>query len=302
MRFVTFTIKNEARVGVIDQAGREVIDLKAAQEAKGGQLSLPNTMIEWIAEGDIFINRINELLAWVEKQESKNWTYSLANQEIKLCAPIPRPLKNIFCVGKNYIDHALEIGTKEEIPEYPMIFTKVPTTVIGPEEHVLTHEEITDSLDYEGELAVVIGKQGKGIKASEAMDYVFGYTILNDITARNIQKRHIQYFLGKSLDTACPMGPYIAHKSLVPNPHKLQITTKVNGEVRQQGCTDQFIFDIPSLISVISAGMTLEPGDIISTGTPAGVGAGFNPPRFLKAGDVVEIEIEGLGLLKNEIV
>ncbi|OMP67110.1 fumarylacetoacetate hydrolase family protein [Domibacillus epiphyticus] len=221
--------------------------------------------------------------------------------DIEWLAPIPRPLKNIFCVGKNYRDHAVEMGGKSSVPEHPMIFTKAPTTVSANHAPIPAYESLTDYLDYEGELAVIIGKKGKEISRAEAMDYVFGYTVLNDVTARDIQNRHKQYFLGKSLDSTCPMGPWIVTKDEIANPHDLGIITRVNGEIRQQSNTSQFIFPIDEIIHVLSKGMTLEPGDIIATGTPAGVGFAMNPKRTLRKGDSVEITIESVGTLTNKV-
>ena len=220
---------------------------------------------------------------------------------LTLLAPIPTPRKNIFCVGKNYAEHAIEMGSKEDIPTDPIVFSKAPTSVIGSGAKVLNHQEVTDELDYEGELAVIMGKKGRGISREEALDYVFGYTILNDVTARDLQKRHKQYLIGKSLDTSCPMGPWVVHASNIENPNHLAIETKVNGEVRQSSNTGNFIFPIEEIIHVLSRGMTLEPGDIIATGTPAGVGKGFKPPRYLKPGDEMEITIEKIGTLINSI-
>lgn len=216
-------------------------------------------------------------------------------------APIPRPLKNIMCVGKNYRDHAIEMGGEASVPEHPMIFTKAPTTVSGHGASIPAHEALTDVLDYEGELAVIIGKRGKGIAREEALEYVFGYTVLNDITARNLQSRHKQFFIGKSLDGSCPMGPWIVTKDEILDPHNLAIQTTVNGEVRQESNTSQFIFPIDEIIHVLSKGMTLEPGDIIATGTPAGVGFAMEPKRTLQKGDAVEVTVEGVGTLSNTV-
>jgi 2-keto-4-pentenoate hydratase/2-oxohepta-3-ene-1,7-dioic acid hydratase in catechol pathway len=193
------------------------------------------------------------------------------------------------------------MGSIADIPEYPMIFSKAPTAVIGPDMEVENHSHLTNELDYEGEIAVIIGRTGKAIKKEEAYDYVFGYTLVNDMTARNLQRDHKQFLIGKSLDTTCPMGPYITHKSLVKNPDNLYLKTKVNGEIRQSASTEQFIFDIPTIIETLSKGMTLEAGDIIATGTPAGVGSGFNPPKHLKPGDEIEITVEELGVLRNKV-
>ncbi|WP_135466860.1 fumarylacetoacetate hydrolase family protein [Crenalkalicoccus roseus] len=224
------------------------------------------------------------------------------------CAPIPRPAKNIFCVGKNYHEHAKEFAgsgfdatAKEVVPEAPVVFSKPPTAVIGPGEPIPAHLDPTASVDYEGEVAVVIGRAGRGIRRAEALAHVFGYTIVNDVTARTLQHRHRQWILGKGIDGFCPMGPAILTADEVPDPARLRLRTWVNGELRQDAPLADLIFDIPTLIETISAGITLEPGDIIATGTPAGVGIGFSPPRFLRAGDVVRIEVEGIGVLENPV-
>jgi len=300
MRFVTIQHQQEALIGLLDAEGTDVLLLKAAEVARMGQSSFPSTLQECIARGERFILQVSELLEWVKGHE-KGRDFFLPLKEVTLLAPIPRPNKNIFCVGKNYAEHAIEMGSAEDIPEHVMVFTKSPTTVIGPEEPVLNHQNITKQLDYEGELAVVIGKKGRSIKKEEALDYVFGYTIINDVTARDIQTRHKQFFIGKSLDSTCPMGPWIVHKSIIRDPNHLDIETRINGEVRQSSNTKNFIFPIEEVISVLSAGMTLEPGDIIATGTPAGVGKGFKPPRFLLPGDQMEVTIEKIGLLRNRI-
>lgn len=299
MKFVTAE-RNSARfIGVVTE-NEAVIDLRLAEQLMESSTTLPETLVECIALGDVFIQKVRELLAWAEEHPSPQYVYPL--EEVRLLAPIPRPLKNIFCVGKNYVEHALELGSAADIPKHLMLFSKVPTTVVGHEEAVLRHRDVTNELDYEGELAVVIGKKGKAISEAEALEYVFGYTIINDITARDLQQRHKQFLLGKSLDTSCPMGPWIVHKSLIANPNRLHIETKVNGETRQKANTEQFIFPVETIIATISQGMTLEPGDIIATGTPAGVGKGMKPPRFLETGDVIEITIEGIGTLRNSIV
>jgi 2-keto-4-pentenoate hydratase/2-oxohepta-3-ene-1,7-dioic acid hydratase in catechol pathway len=299
MKFVTAEQNGNIFVGIADTDQKVVIHLQAAEHVMRGEVTLPFSLLECIALGEIFIEKACKIKQWAETHFSDAYIYPFSN--IRLLAPIPRPTKNVFCVGKNYAEHALELGSDADIPEHIMLFSKVPTTVVGHEAVVLNHQHVTNELDYEGELAVVIGKKGKGIKKEEALDYVFGYTIVNDITARDLQERHKQFLLGKSLDTSCPMGPWIVHKSLIPNPNRLQIETKVNGETRQKANTEQFIFNIETIISTISQGMTLEPGDIIATGTPAGVGKGMKPPRFLKPGDVVEVTIEEIGTLRNEI-
>lgn len=296
MKFVTYKWNGNSKIGILDDQMEHVIDLNEAQKGLFGKNTIPLSMLECLQHSEDFLKDVHEVM---ENEKNIMYTYPLSDVEIQ--APIPRPAKNIFCVGKNYAAHAIEMGSKEDIPKHPMVFSKAPTTVVGPEAIVLLHGHVTECLDYEGELAVIIGKTGKDIQQDEALNYVFGYTILNDVTARDRQKRHIQFLLGKSLDTSCPMGPYITHKNDIVNPNLLNIETKINGEVRQSANTEQFIFDIPTIISVISAGITLEPGDIIATGTPAGVGNGFKPPRFLQAGDLMEITIEGMGTLRNSI-
>lgn len=301
MHFVTMKIQGEERIGLTDEAQNYVLDLHKAQKELGNGTVLPSTLLEGIEQGESFIESMAKLRDHVFMQrDSESYFYPMG--EIHLLAPIPRPRKNIFCVGKNYRDHVLEMGSEGDIPEHIMIFTKSPTSVIGPGASIESHENLTDQLDYEGELAIVIGKSGKGISIEDAMDHVFGYTIVNDITARDMQKRHKQFFLGKSLDGSCPMGPAIVHKSFMEDPQSLIVETKVNGEVRQRESTGLMIFTIPEIIATISKGMTLEPGDIIATGTPAGVGKGFEPPRFLKKGDVVEVSVEKIGTLKNVVV
>jgi len=225
--------------------------------------------------------------------------------QVRVLAPIPNPVRNIFCVGKNYLDHIIEFAKQDESEkkplEHPAFFTKATNTVIGAFDDIPSHPGITDQVDYEAELAVIIGKRGINIPVNEAMDYVFGYTILNDVTARDLQKNHLQWFKGKSLNGFCPMGPWIATRDEIPEPVELSIKSWVNGELRQDSNTRRMIFDIPALISILSQGMTLEPGDILATGTPSGVGMGFDPPKFLKTEDVVRIEIEKIGYIENAV-
>jgi 2-keto-4-pentenoate hydratase/2-oxohepta-3-ene-1,7-dioic acid hydratase in catechol pathway len=230
--------------------------------------------------------------------------------EVRLLAPIPRPRRNIFCVGKNYREHAREFtqsgfdssarSADEAIPEVPIIFTKVPQTVIGSGAEILYPVGVSTALDYEAELAVVIGKGGRHIPRSSAADHVWGYTIINDVTARDWQSRHKQWFLGKSFDTFCPMGPWLVTADEIDTSN-LSIRCWVNDELRQDANTGDLIFDVPTLIETISAGITLYPGDVIATGTPKGVGVGFDPPRYLQPGDSVRISIDGLGTLVNRV-
>jgi 2-keto-4-pentenoate hydratase/2-oxohepta-3-ene-1,7-dioic acid hydratase in catechol pathway len=235
-------------------------------------------------------------------------TKPLPLADIQLLAPIPRPARNVICVGQNYHEHSLEFEasgynatpSNNGVPDRPIVFTKAPSTVIGPGQVIPLHDHLTTELDYEAELGVIIGRGGRGIRAEEAFSHVWGYTIINDVTARDVQRDHRQWFLGKSLDGSCPMGPYAVTADEV-DVTDLVVETRVNGELRQSAKTSDLIFDIPTLIATISAGMTLMPGDVIATGTPAGVGIGFDPPRFLGAGDTVEITITGLGTLTNTV-
>jgi 2-keto-4-pentenoate hydratase/2-oxohepta-3-ene-1,7-dioic acid hydratase in catechol pathway len=228
---------------------------------------------------------------------------------VTVLAPIDEPRRNIFCAGKNYHDHAEEFSKSgfdksaqagEHIPEAPVVFTKPATTVIGPGDKIPRHAAVTQQLDYEVEIGVVIGKAGRGIRKQDALAHVFGYTLINDMTARDLQKLHRQWFLGKSLDGFCPMGPYLVTADEL-DANDIDVRCWVNGELRQSSNSRHLIFDIPTLIETISAGIELQPGDVIATGTPAGVGIGFNPPRFLQSGDVVRMEIPRVGVLENEV-
>jgi len=211
-----------------------------------------------------------------------------------------------MCLGLNYADHAKESaearGREVSLPEYLVIFTKAPTTVNGPYGDIVIDPAVSEQVDWEAELAVIIGRTGKNIREEEALDYVFGYTVLNDVTARDLQAQHKQYFKGKSIDGYCPMGPWIVTADEIPDPQHLPIRLRVNGVTKQEANTNMMIFSIRQTIAVLSKGMTLEPGDIIATGTPSGVGFARNPPEFLQPGDVVETEIEGIGILRNTVV
>lgn len=226
-------------------------------------------------------------------------------RDVKILSPIPYPKRNVLCLGKNYLDHINEVkslkNVNSDIPEKPIYFSKIAYPSIGHEEFVDSHYPVVKQLDYEVELAVIIGKTCKNVYPDEAENCIFGYTIANDISARDIQISHIQWHKGKSFDTFCPLGPYIVHKSNFSFPPKLKIQSFVNGELRQNGNTNDLIFSIPAIISDITTGITLYPGDIILTGTPAGVGAGFNPPKYLKPGDKVDCVIENIGTLTNTI-
>ncbi len=231
--------------------------------------------------------------------------------DIQLLAPIPRPRRNIFCVGKNYYEHAKEFGTSgydsstskpgDEIPKHPIIFTKPPESVIGPGENIVIPQKVSKDIDYEVELTVIIGKGGKGISKEDALKHVWAYTIINDVTARDWQQRHKQWFLGKSFDTFCPMGPWIVTRDELKD-DDISVKCWVNEELRQSANSKDLIFDVPTLVETISAGITLYPGDIIATGTPAGVGLGFKPAKYLVAGDTVRLEVGGVGVLENRLI
>jgi 2-keto-4-pentenoate hydratase/2-oxohepta-3-ene-1,7-dioic acid hydratase in catechol pathway len=229
-----------------------------------------------------------------------------APSKVHLLAPLPHPVKNVFCVGRNYLEHIAEgeraQNLKIGVTEHPVFFTKPPTAVVGPGADVPIFPKLSVNIDYEVELAVVIGKAGRNIQPAQAMEHIFGYTIVNDITARDVQRRHGgQYFKGKGLDGSCPMGPVIITADALGDPTRLGIRLSVNGEMRQNGKTSDMIFDIPTLIASLSEGMTLEPGDVLATGTPSGVGYAMDPPIFLKDGDVVVCEVDGIGQLENRM-
>ena len=226
--------------------------------------------------------------------------------DVQLTAPIPRPRKNIMCLGWNYAEHAKETallrGQEAKAPEYPVFFTKAPTTVNSPYGNIIIDPTVSVEIDWEVELAVIIGKGGKNIPEEHALSHVFGYTVLNDVTARDLQSRHKQFFKGKSIDGYCPMGPWIVTVDEIEDPQQLAVRLRVNGITKQDGNTSMMIFPIRTIIAILSKGMTLEPGDIIATGTPSGVGFTRNPPEFLKAGDVMETEVESIGVLRNVVV
>lgn len=292
MLLVTYEKAGQCRLGVLDRETQTVIPLEQTGR------NVPNDMIALIRAGE-------EAMTVCRKALQAGSMNRLSLNEICLRAPIGRPPRNIICIGKNYRAHAHEIKTlptgTADVPDQPIVFTKATTTVIGPKEPIPSYLDPTGTTDYEGELGVVIGRGGRQITRAKAMSHVFGYTILNDVTSRALQKRHGQWFLGKSLDGFCPMGPAILTADEVAKVGNLCVQTHVNGELRQQGCVSELIFDIPTLIETLSSVMTLQAGDIIATGTPAGVGAGFTPPRYLKAGDVVSVSIAPIGVLDNPV-
>jgi len=274
----------------------------------------PQTDQAWLVEaaGDLQIDCMIDLIA-ASADGARAPTLAakaLTLSELTVLAPIPFPPRNVMCVGKNYRAHAREFtksgfdssagGVEDAIPSAPIIFTKAPETVIANGADILYPAGVSDCVDYEAELGVVIGRGGKGIAKADALDHVFGYTIINDMTARDLQARHKQWFLGKSLDTFCPMGPWLVSADEI-DVENLHLQCWINGELRQDANTADLIFDVPTLIETLSAGLTLRPGDIIATGTPAGVGIGFTPPKYLQRGDEIAIEISGLGRLVNRI-
>jgi 2-keto-4-pentenoate hydratase/2-oxohepta-3-ene-1,7-dioic acid hydratase in catechol pathway len=234
----------------------------------------------------------------------------VALDKVKLAAPVGPLAKNVVCVGKNYHEHAQEFarsgidqsGDKLEIPEAPVVFTKAVTSLADPGQGLPASADPSHSTDYEGELGVVIGRQAKNVKTADAYGYVFGYTIVNDATVRTVQQKHKQWFLGKSLDGFCPVGPFLVTADEFGRPDAQELITTVNGERRQHARLRDLIFDVPTIIQAVSAYVPLDPGDLIATGTPAGVGIGFKPPRYLKPGDTVKISISGIGELSNPVV
>ena len=297
MKILSFKLNGEVKFGPKVKKEEAVWDVLAIQEELKIFPSFPTQIIDGIALGFDFVEQIRKLVEAAQKTEQVE-QYKHSFSDIEWLSPIPRTPKNILCIGKNYNEHAKEMGA-QAAPTDLVVFTKSPTSIAADEQVLPIHDGKTNSLDYEGELAIVIGKKGKDIPKNLAFDYIFGYTIANDLTARDLQDRHVQYFLGKSLEGTCPLGPYIVSKDEITNPQNLTVVTKVNGEVRQNGSTKDMVFPLEELVSTLSKYVTLEPGDVILTGTPAGVGKGMNPPTFLKAGDEVKVSIQGIGTLSN---
>ena len=297
MRFVTYLLKdNVERLGIMN------IDMTGVYEIK----SIPNLQNSYKDMNDFIANVTQQdLETLTSRSYEKNSVVKLdLIEDIKLCSPIINPVKDILCLGLNYKDHVEEtnrsFNANYELPKYPIYFSKRVNKSIGINDKITNYQGVSNELDYEVELAVIIGKEGIDIKKEDAYDYVFGYTIMNDVSARDLQQRHGgQWFRGKSIDSFTPLGPCIVYKDEIKPPIELNVLSKVNGEVRQSSNTKHFIFDIPTIISDLSAGMTLKPGDIIATGTPSGVGMGFKPPKYLKSGDKVECTIEKIGTLVN---
>jgi 2-keto-4-pentenoate hydratase/2-oxohepta-3-ene-1,7-dioic acid hydratase in catechol pathway len=286
LRIATYKIAGERRVGAVDERKQTV-----------AAFDLPRADAEVGVSALVGMSTLPPLLAPTRLKE------------VTLEAPIPRPRRNVFCVGKNYHEHAKEFASSGYdssaasgvVPKHPIVFSKVPEAVIGHRQSVRVDRSTTQAVDYEAELAVIIGKGGRGIRPEDALDHVWGYTIVNDVTARDLQGRYSQWLIGKSQDTFCPMGPWAVTRDEIDLANT-PIKCWVNGELRQNANTRDLIFDVPTIIAAIAAGVTLQPGDVIATGTPAGVGIGFEPPKYLLPGDVVRIEIGGIGVLENPFV
>ncbi|SET67633.1 2-keto-4-pentenoate hydratase/2-oxohepta-3-ene-1,7-dioic acid hydratase (catechol pathway) [Natronincola peptidivorans] len=296
MYFATYLKEGKERLGVLYDEGSKIIDVASIL---GEDFSV--SMLDFIENCDeVMLEKINGYL-----QENKDAEGMEKIGDVKLCAPIPQPRRSVICLGLNYKDHVEELkasmGDQAQTPKAPVYFGKMATDIIGPMDEINSHPNATSEIDYEVELAIIIGKTGMNIPIEEAENYIFGYTILNDLSARDLQKKHAQWIKGKSLDTFTAMGPYIIHKSTLPLPLNLKIACKVNDEIRQNSNTSNLIFNIPYIISDLSKGMTLKAGDIIATGTPGGVGMGFNPPKYLKTGDVITCTIEKIGELVNKL-
>ena len=285
MRLLTYDREGEPRLGLL--VGERVIDVA---EASGG--ALPGDMLAFIAAGEPALSAARGLPA----------AGGTPLADVRLLAPIPRPARNIVCVGLNYAEHASESRITSGLPEAPVYFTKPPSTVIGPEAAIPWHGHVSRRIDWEVELVAVIGRRGIDIPEERALEHVFGYTVGNDVTARDLQARHQQWYKGKGLDGLCPLGPWIVTADEIADPQTLRLQLRVNGALKQDARTDDMIFGVAKLISAWSQGMTLEPGDLLMTGTPSGVGFARKPPEYLQPGDVVEAEIDAIGLLRNAVL
>ncbi|EEQ60858.1 FAH family protein [Clostridiales bacterium 1_7_47FAA] len=297
MRLVTYEIEHKSGLGVISKDGRWIypltsldMDYKTMQE-----------LIENISDSE------KQLLDYASGQDPYKIKGAAPMEEVCLKAPIPNPRQDVICLGVNYMAHAEESARykKEEFSgerPFAIYFSKRVNQATAPGEGIPSHQDIVKDLDYEAELAVIIGREASHVPVSQVKDYIFGYTIINDVSARTLQTQHKQWYFGKGLDGFLPMGPCIATVDELQYPPHVQIQSRVNGELRQDSNTRLLIFDIDHIVSELSQGMTLKAGTIIATGTPAGVGMGFDPPRFLKPGDVVECTIEGIGTIANKVM
>lgn len=298
MRYATFSLlagPSSPRLGVL--GGDGIVDFAAAVAGRW-EGDPPSNLLGLIQQGPDAWDRARELAA-------AGATPAYGIDQIRWHAPIPRPLKNIFCVGRNYAAHVKEgpaaYNREVKLPDIPVFFTKAPTTVNGPFDDVPRHRGVTEQLDWEVELGVIIGRAGRNLTKSDALAHVFGYTALNDLTARDLQQRHTQWFKGKSLDGSCPMGPVVVTADEFGNPQDTRVSLRVNGVTKQDATTADMIFPVDTIIEWLSKGLTLEPGDIIATGTPEGVGMGRTPQEWLHDGDVIETEVEGIGIMRNRI-
>jgi 2-keto-4-pentenoate hydratase/2-oxohepta-3-ene-1,7-dioic acid hydratase in catechol pathway len=302
MKYAMFSPASGAapRLGVV--VGARVVDLPAAM--RGVWDDAPATVLSLIQAGpDASKERMSATASSIDQIGDQ---HSYATESVRWHAPIPRPTKNVFCLGQNYVAHAKESaqarGREMKIPTVPVIFTKAPTTISGPYDDVHVDRTATQQVDWEVELGVVIGTGGRNIARADALRHVFGYTVINDLSARDLQQAHLQWFKGKSLDGFCPMGPVIVTADEFGDPQNKRLQLRVNGTTKQDGHTSNMIFPVDVIIESLSKGLTLEPGDVIATGTPEGVGMGRTPQEFLVDGDVVETEVEGIGVLRNRIV
>ena len=305
MKLATLSIDGVARSAATLSTGNMLDIARAAENLAGpdGYILRAGSVQQLIEGGPSALEVLRSLVAEAEAGEHSD---AIVPADTPLLAPIPVPRKNVFCVGRNYAEHIAEGDRAQKqkvgVSDYPVYFTKPPTAVVPPEGDILLFPNVSEAIDYEVELAIVIGRSGRNIARADAYDHVFGYTILNDITARDVQRRHGgQYFKGKGLDGSCPIGPVIVTADAIADPHNLFIGLTVNDAQRQSGNTSDMIFDIPTLIASLSEGLTLEPGDILATGTPSGVGYAMEPPNFLKDGDRVNCSISGIGTLSNRV-
>jgi 2-keto-4-pentenoate hydratase/2-oxohepta-3-ene-1,7-dioic acid hydratase in catechol pathway len=301
MKYAMFTpaASSQARLGLVRTDGR-LVDLGAM--LRGVWSDAPTTLLALIQAGPPAWSRMAKLAAAAPVPDLQMHDPS----SVRWHAPIPRPTKNVFCLGINYVAHAKESsqarGREMKIPTVPVIFTKAPTAVNGPFDDIVVDRNATQQVDWEVELGVVIGASGRDIAKADALSHVFGYTVINDVSARDLQQQHIQWFKGKSLDGFCPMGPVVVTADEFGDPQNKRLQLRVNGTTKQDGNTANMIFPVDVTIESLSKGLTLEPGDIIATGTPEGVGLGRTPQEFLANGDVIETEVEGIGVLRNRIV
>ena len=297
MRLVTYDAGAGQRLGAVVE--NRVLDLPELAGRDGGG-SLPNSMLAFVQAGADTWNRAKRL---VESQGNGTEGQDLGS--VKLLAPIPRPPKNVVCLGVNYRAHLEESNRAHDrqlAPTLPVFFTKAVTSIVNPGDPILFDEAVSTQYDWEAELGVVIGVGGRGISREKALDHIFGYTCFNDVSVRDVQNGHVQWFRGKSLDGTCPFGPWIVTADEVPDPHNLNIQCRVNGVVKQDSNTSLLINDLREIIFHLSNGLTIESGDLISTGTPSGVGFARDPKEFLRPGDVVEVEVQGIGILRNPVV